>query len=137
MSFTDFGEVDKEKLAMSKVNTAVMRSLKEFMEVNPSMPVSQAYVLTLVANNEGLSLVELSNLSGLRNATISRYLLDLSDRLRTGEDGYKLVTREIDPMELRRNMYTLAPKGRHLLKRVAGHFKHILKEDAIVDISRP
>jgi hypothetical protein len=51
-------------------------------------------------------------MSGIRKATMSRYLLDLSDKLRTGDSGYKLINRDTDPEELRRNMYTLAPLPR-------------------------
>lgn len=104
------------------VTAGLLRSIKEIMEVNQGMPAAQIYVLLLVALNEGKSLVELSQMSGLPQATISRYLLDLSDKLRNGGTGFKLVNREIDPEELRKNMYSLAPKGRHLIKSMCENF---------------
>lgn len=104
------------------VTDGLLRSIKEIMEVNQGMPAAQIYVLLLVALNEGKSLVELSQMSGLRQATMSRYLLDLSDKLRDGSSGFKLVNRETDPVELRKNMYSLAPKGRHLIKSLCENF---------------
>jgi DNA-binding MarR family transcriptional regulator len=116
------GEYEKENREMRQATTAFMRSIKEIMDINPSMPVSQVYVLTTVALNEGKSLIELSRQTGIRHATMSRYLLDLSDKLRTGDEGYKLVNRDIDPEELRRNMYTLAPKGRFLFRKITDFY---------------
>ena len=100
----------------------LLRAIREIMEVNQGMPAAQIYVLMTVALNEGKSLVELSQMTGLRQATISRYLLDLSDKLRDGSTGFKLVNRETDPEELRKNMYSLSPKGRHLVKSMTSHF---------------
>lgn len=73
----------------------------------------EIFLDNLSRKNRLESLQELADMSGIRKATMSRYLLDLSDKLRTGDNGYKLINRDIDPEELRRNMYTLAPRGRH------------------------
>jgi hypothetical protein len=39
-----------------------------------------------------------------KQTVASRYLLDLSDKQRTGKDGFGLVLREQDPAELRKNI---------------------------------
>ena len=126
---------DEKEYDMVRSSTlGFARSIKEIMLVNPSMPAAQIYVLALVSLNEGKSLTELCQISGIRHATLSRYLLDLSDKRRTGDGyGFKLVNRETDPMELRKNMYTLAPKGRHLFKTIASFFQPT-KGTSIVDI---
>ena len=132
------GDFEKENREMRQASTAFMRSIKEIVDINPSMPAAQIYVLATVALNEGKSLVELSKLTGLRHATMSRYLLDLSDKLRTGEEGYKLVNRDMDPEEYRRNMYTLAPKGRYLFRKISDYFvtANQTKEPNIVNLPR-
>ena len=70
----------------------------------------------LVALNEGASLGELAEKAGMKTSSASRYLLDLSDKTRNGDKGYGLVRRESDPAELRRNMYSLTPKGRAMIR---------------------
>lgn len=107
----------KERAGLYKL-IAVFNELRD---VSPSMSVPLAQTLLLVALNEGKSLRELADIAGLKQGTISRYLLDLSERNRSLEQGFGLVHREADPMELRKNMYTLTPKGREVLKRVAHH----------------
>ena len=117
-----YGVSEKENKEMRKAVTGVLKTMRDVMEINPGMPAAQIYVLMLVTLNEGKSLQELADMSGTRKATMSRYLLDLSDKLRTGDSGYKLINRDIDPEELRRNMYTLAPRGRHFINNVVSYF---------------
>lgn len=93
----------------------------EFRQVSPSMSVPLAQTLVLVGLNEGKSLRELADIAGLKQGTISRYLLDLSERNRALEPGFGLVNRDTDPMELRKNMYTLTATGRDLLGKVVTH----------------
>jgi DNA-binding MarR family transcriptional regulator len=130
-----YGENGEKEYNMERTATVgFMRAMKEIMQINPSMPAAQIYVLALVSLNEGKSLTELCQVSGIRHATLSRYLLDLSDKRRTGDGhGFKLINREVDPMELRKNMYTLAPKGRHLFRTITSYFQP-QKGTSIVDI---
>ena len=65
------------------------------------MPVGEVIMFLQVALNEGASLTELCEAVGMKKSTASRYLLDLSDKTRSGGQGYGLVTRETDPEELR------------------------------------
>jgi DNA-binding MarR family transcriptional regulator len=79
------------------------------------MPVGEVQMFLLVALNEGASMTDLAIEADMRKATASRYLLDLSDKNRLGQPGFGLVSREVDPQELRRNVYSLTPKGRSLV----------------------
>lgn len=82
----------------------------------PTVPVQLAHTFVLVAQNEGTGVVALAEMAGATKGTMSRHLLDLSDRLRSGEEGYGLLQRTQDPTNLRSVTYTLTSKGK-LLKR--------------------
>lgn len=90
------------------------RVFKSFREIEDLMPIAMAHALVVVGMNEGKSLQELADLTGISISNFSRYLLALSDRTRTGGpgSGHGLVVREQDPMNLRRNSYYLSPKGK-------------------------
>ncbi len=95
---------------------SLYRAVLQMRELSPTMPLAELQMFLLVAMNEGASLTELCDLADMKKSTGSRYLLDLSEKTRGGSPGYGLVARDVDPDELRRNMYALTPKGRSLLK---------------------
>jgi DNA-binding MarR family transcriptional regulator len=95
---------------------ALYRAITQMRELSATMPVAELQMFLLVALNEGASLSELCEEADMKKSTASRYLLDLSDKTRAGDPGYGLVTREVDPQELRKNMYSLTAKGRNLIK---------------------
>jgi DNA-binding MarR family transcriptional regulator len=72
----------------------------------------------LAATNEGKSVVELAKLAGSTRTTMSRHLMDLSEMLRNGKDGYKLLQRNQDPRNMRTVFYTLTPKGHKLSRKL-------------------
>ena len=87
------------------------RVLDLFTTIIPTMPLGQIQAFIIVACNPDKSLGEIALLAKMRQSTLSRYLLDWSDKTRTGAPGYGLITRLSDPHELRRNMYALSPLG--------------------------
>lgn len=103
-------------------NRAVIRSinaaLTHFRDLSVTIPIGMVQMFLTVALNEGASLTELAEISDMRKSTVSRYLLDLSDKTRSGNPGYGLISRENDPQELRRNMYSLTAKGRIVLQKM-------------------
>ena len=82
--------------------------------VSPVATLSLAHTFVTVLLNEGKSLTELAEIMGSSVPTASRNVLDLGDRNRKKEEGYKLVKSTPDPMNLRQNRYALTPKGRLL-----------------------
>lgn len=92
-------------------------------EVNPAMPIQQAIAFVLVGLNEGASLKELVKIAEVKQATMSRHLIDLGTRNRHLEPGYNLVACRQDPMELRKNQYTLSPKGHALINKIINRVK--------------
>lgn len=97
---------------------AISDALSHFRELSPTMPVGEISIFLTAALNEGASLKELAELSDMRLSTASRYLLNLSDKTRKGGAGYQLLSRESDPDELRRNMYSLTAKGRKVVAKL-------------------
>lgn len=87
--------------------------------IDPLVPTQVVQAFLAVAVNEGRTLTELAEALGTNVSTASRQLLDLGDRNRKMEDGYKLVDRQADPMNLRVNRYTLTPKGKLLIQELA------------------
>jgi DNA-binding MarR family transcriptional regulator len=99
---------------------AMLASLNSFRDLSLTMPVGEVIMFLLVSLNEGDSLTELAEKADMKKSTASRYLLDLSDKTRTGDVGYGLVNRETDPESLRRNMYSLTLKGRKIVQSMTG-----------------
>jgi DNA-binding MarR family transcriptional regulator len=98
---------------------ALIRLLDEFAD----MPTGMASTFLRVAMNEGCSLKDVVELSGKPQSTMSRYLLDLGERDRTGKPGHGLVAWRIAPEELRRKEYRLTAKGKALLHRILSDLK--------------
>lgn len=101
--------------------TDVMQNMKLALhhmreQTAPQLPVQVVEAFLLVAKNEGRSLQDLAELADAQMSTMSRQLLDLGERNRKMEEGFKLVKSEQNPMNLRSNMYSLTPKGRLLLR---------------------
>lgn len=95
----------------------VLRCIQE--EVAEMIPLQIVTTFLLVAQYEGKSLREYTDLAGLAQSTMSRHLLDLGERHRAGQkEGYGLVDRRQDPLELRKNEYRLTPKGRQLVAKI-------------------
>lgn len=127
---TDWGQSamnDNHAIRSRGVLNTVNGALKVFHDLRNTMPVGTVIMFLTVALNEGRSQDELCDISGIKRSTASRYLLDLSDKSRAG-DGYGLVRREVDPQELRRNMYSLTPKGRSLINELVQGTKGGLRD---------
>lgn len=96
----------------------LFNALEEFRKLNPNMSVQQIMTLILVAINEGKSLKELAAVIKIKIPTLSRILIDLGFRNRRMEPGHNLVECRQDPMELRKNQYTLSRRGIYLIESV-------------------
>ncbi|AYJ85547.1 MarR family transcriptional regulator [Sphingomonas paeninsulae] len=98
--------------------TQLAAAIDVFREVTSTMSLAQLKAFLVVATNEGKSLGELTLIAGGKTSTMSRYLLDFSDKVKNGGDGYGLISRTSDPAELRRNVYSLTPRGRAMMDKV-------------------
>jgi DNA-binding MarR family transcriptional regulator len=98
--------------------------LSAFSEVDAAMPIQVAQTFLMVVNNEGCSLTDIYKQTGWSLSTISRHLLDLGERDRYKNPGHNLIESRRDPMELRKNVYTLTPKGKKLAQKLL-HLMHL------------
>ncbi|WP_422023334.1 hypothetical protein [Pyruvatibacter mobilis] len=103
---------DRKKLA------AFSRCLDGFVEIRAAMSVGAIETFVAVANQEGLSLNEYAKVMDAPLSTVSRHLIDMSVKRRNGDVGYDLVIREVDPNNLRQNVYTLSARGKKLRSRI-------------------
>jgi DNA-binding MarR family transcriptional regulator len=70
------------RAAQERKVQGVLDIISAFQAYNPTMPIQMAASFLLVAKNEGKSLRELCDLSGVAQSTMSRHLLDLGERNR-------------------------------------------------------
>ena len=92
--------------------------LSAFKEIDETMPLQIAITFLEVAIHEGCSLTDIWKMTGWSHSTLSRHLLDLGERNRHKEEGLQLIESRRDPLELRKNIYTLTPKGRKLVQKL-------------------
>jgi DNA-binding MarR family transcriptional regulator len=107
--------VNEDQRALDKVNLL----LSGFKEVDETMPIQVAVTFLMVAMYAPCSLTDIWKSTGWSQSTLSRHLLDLGERDRHKRPGLKLVDVKRDPMELRKNIYTLTPKGEKLAHKLA------------------
>lgn len=105
---------DDERRAAS----CLLAALDPFREIRGDMPLQYVTTLLLVAANEGLSNQEYSRQAGVSKSVMSRHILDLSIRQRSGGDGLGLLMTRLSPMELRRHEVYLTPRGKAMVHRI-------------------
>lgn len=94
------------------------RVLNVIKEYDAKLLIGHVHLLILVSLNEGKSVSELAELSKGKLSSVSRYLLDMSHKVRSGGPGYNLITREPDAHDLRKYVFRLTPAGRALVGQV-------------------
>jgi DNA-binding MarR family transcriptional regulator len=103
-----FHAADKRKLG------AMLQGLTPFITIRHTLPMQYVVAFLLVALDEGKGVMEYSKRAGVAQSVMSRHLLDLGDKDRSGGPGYGLVTSKNDPTNLRRRPVVLTDKGRVL-----------------------
>lgn len=93
---------------------------KKIQEIDPEMPLGMAFALFVIASKEpeGLSLTDLAKEANIGLASASRYVSALGKQDRRRQKGLELVDAREDPMERRKKVVTLTPKGRVLIKKL-------------------
>lgn len=84
----------------------------------PGMTVGAAISFLTVSAFEGHSAREYGEMLSLSSSTMSRHLLDLGEMNRKREPGMMLIEQRPDPMDRRRSLYRLTPKGRGLITAI-------------------
>ena len=91
--------------------------LREFQSIDPEFPLQYAICLLEIAHNEGRSLTNLSEHTGMPLSTISRIVGALSQHRQRGEP-YELVEVKISETERRRKELFLTAKGKAIIERL-------------------
>lgn len=99
-----------------------LKCISELRNVDSEMPLPQVHCLFILAKagEEGMSLTELANKAEIAMATASRYIGNMGKINRFREEGFQLVEAFEDPLERRRKIIRLTPKGKVLINRITG-----------------
>jgi len=116
--------MELEAIAMSAINKRdlmrVFKIIEEFRKIYPDMQMQTAGVFVTIAMNEGITIKDLGSRCDLAQSTCSRNVSLVSDKLRFDKQGYGLVEAMEDPMERRRKIITLTPKGKRVASSLCG-----------------
>lgn len=106
------------KVSISKA----LQVLEVFRAIDPDMPMGTAVSFLMIATGEsdegGLSVTELSKQGGFALSSASRYVQALAELDRHRRPGHDLVSDHVDPMERRRKVLKLTPKGKRILAQI-------------------
>lgn len=98
--------------------TVFLDILGQLERVDSEFPLNYTICLTHIAMNEGMSLTQLSEKTGLALSTISRIVGALSTYRQNGQ-GYELIEQKISPQERRRKELYLTQKGWAVIRGVS------------------
>ena len=106
----------------TKEDTTKLRSLLnvlgEFRALDSEMQMQQAVTLLTIALTEGLTLNELTDRTQQASSSASRNVAALSSRNRNGKAGHGLVINKEDPVDIRKKLHHLTPKGETFVQRL-------------------
>lgn len=107
---------------MNKPNEAQLAAVRQllsgvepFFRISGNMTLRAAQVFLVVSEHEGLTVTEYARKIGVTVGTVSRHLIDLSERDRHFENGPGLVEAQESPSSRRERLYFLTHRGRALL----------------------
>ena len=104
----------KQSLTAKEKETlqTLLQALEPFRTIRNTMPLQYVAAFLLVALEEGEGTNEYARRAGVSQSVMSRHLLDIGDRNRHMEEGFKLVTQRQDPLNLSKHQQMLTDKGR-------------------------
>jgi DNA-binding MarR family transcriptional regulator len=89
-----------------------------WLRIRQTMPIQYLRTFLAVAMDEGKGVSDYQEVLRVPQSVMSRHLLDLGERDRTGVpgSGYGLIEIQMDPDDRRRHVATLTAKGRKLAR---------------------
>lgn len=109
---------------MDKDLTKALGIIEAFREIEPNMQLQTAATYLYIAwrdlNRDYPSLVELGKDLASTSSTASRNVLLLSETFFRDKPGHGLVESFDDPMDRRKKLIRLTPKGRAFLTKLRG-----------------
>lgn len=99
------------------------RALGIFRDIDPGMTVGEIISFLLIVQGEtrdgsGLTVEELKNKGEFAFSSASRYSNSLAEKNRRGDDGRLLITNSRDPLDDRRKILRLTPKGGRIVEQL-------------------
>lgn len=98
----------------------LIRVFTELKALDTDMTLAQALCLLLIAKNEGLSLSELANKSGVGMASASRYVSAMGKPGPRNQRALGFITATEDPLERRKKVIQMTTKGRTFVNKLIG-----------------
>lgn len=95
-----------------------LRIIKILQTINPEFPLQYVICLIHIARNEGLSMTELADETGMALSTTSR----ITSALAKKGGAYELIRVDIAPDEKRRKKIFLSENGKTLLNDISTPF---------------
>ena len=92
--------------------------LNELQKIDPEFPLQYARCLSEIALNEGLSMTELAEKTGMPLSTISRITASLSKQRSRGKH-YDLLRINVSPTERRKKQIFLNKKGHQVVDNIS------------------
>jgi DNA-binding MarR family transcriptional regulator len=106
---------------MSDKHSDILRSLLlALSSLDKNFPLPYSVFLLEVARNEGCSLGDLHQTTGMPLPTLSRILWALSTKRQTGAEPYGLIEQDYSAEDRRRKTIRLSAKGRAFISVVTG-----------------
>ncbi len=99
--------------------TGFLKVVRELQKIDPEFPLQYAVCLAHISMNEGMSLTDLSDRTGLALSTVSRIVGAMSSGRRKGK-SYGLLRVHISQQERRRREIYLTPEGRETVTALSG-----------------
>ena len=97
-------------------NTVFLLSLLRALSgLDKDFPLPYAIFLLEVARNEGCSLSDLRQATGMSLPTLSRMLWALSTKRQTGAEPYRLIEQDYSAENHRKKVIRLSAKGRRFI----------------------
>jgi DNA-binding MarR family transcriptional regulator len=100
-----------------------MLALEPFRHIRPTMPLQYVYTFLQVAVDEGKGVTEYAHQAGVSSTVMTRHLLDIGERNRNREEGFRLVTQARDVNDLRRHNARVTPIGKALINKIVNALK--------------
>lgn len=98
-------------------STLLLDILHRIQKIDPEFPIQYAICLIVISQNEGCSITNLAEKSGLALSTVSRIVGALSNYRQLGQP-YKFVEVKVSETERRKKELSLTDLGRDSLKEI-------------------
>jgi DNA-binding MarR family transcriptional regulator len=102
----------------SKYFDYLVRLCDEFSRLDVNFQMSYAKAFGVIAREPDLTITEYAKKLKTTQPMVSRWILQLGNKARTGGEGYKLVDTYRDAIDLRKQRVGLTTKGWHLVERL-------------------